>query len=114
MPLYSFICDEENAGCGHGFERKYSMKQIEDAKVKCPKCGKVKPVYQSFDNRYVVGAPVTLGSLADKNANTLSNDHKSHLNHEHNKYKDRSKNPRPEGWGHYKRDEQGKIIPRGN
>jgi putative FmdB family regulatory protein len=36
MPTYDYVCD----GCGHAFELFQSIK--EDAKKKCPECGKPK------------------------------------------------------------------------
>jgi putative FmdB family regulatory protein len=36
MPTYDYVCD----ACDHGFELFQSIK--EDAKRKCPKCGKLK------------------------------------------------------------------------
>jgi putative FmdB family regulatory protein len=36
MPTYDYVCD----GCGHAFELFQSIK--EDAKKKCPSCGKQK------------------------------------------------------------------------
>ena len=86
MPIYSFICDDEEGGCGHTFEIGKSMSKIEKYKPKCPKC-KCKKCYQNFGAVSVMEAPKTVGSLADKNTSRMSEDEKRYIYEKNNAYR---------------------------
>ncbi len=40
MPTYEYLCDPEDAGCGHKFEETQSF--TDEALTQCPKCKKKK------------------------------------------------------------------------
>ncbi len=108
MPYYLYECGD----CEAHFEISCPMSEIQKLKPKCPECGKKKNVYRDFSGT-IVSIPKTLGSLAEKNARGMSEDHKSHLNKQFNEYK---KKPftggLPTGAKTYKRDSDGNRIPR--
>lgn len=87
MPTYIFKCDEEE-GCGHEWEFKCLMSELDDKKPKsCPQCKKRKTIHQVFGD-VAVNIPKTLGSLADRNTSRLSEDERTHLHKKHHEYKD--------------------------
>lgn len=93
MPTYTFLCDKDKDGCGFDFEKTISFKDF-DTKVKkkritCPKCKKRKPVINVIHVPLHVGITGrTLGAVADRNGETMSEDHKQALRKKHNEYKD--------------------------
>ena len=102
MPKYIYECIGENGGCGHVWDFTCLMSELDDKKPKsCPQCKKRKPIAQRYGN-INVSVPKTLGSLADRNARTLSLDEKHHLDTKHNEYKKAppSWQPTPDGMVH--------------
>jgi hypothetical protein len=66
------------------------MSELDDNRPKsCPKCRKRKSLTSVFFPPNV-NIPSTLGSIAEKNTDRLSEDEKHHLNKKHNEYKDSS------------------------
>lgn len=51
MPVYEYLCDSEEGGCGHRFEEQQSF--ADEALTKCPGCKKKKL-------RRVYGTPALL------------------------------------------------------
>lgn len=83
MPFYNFQCEQ----CLHTFELFMGMSDyhIPD---QCPKCNNQGAVKRIFDGCPSVsnGEPKTLGALADKNADKLSEAEKMALNYKHTEY----------------------------
>lgn len=103
MPVYTFQCSK----CDHTFEifATYSNYNNSVSKSKCPKCDskKIERSY-STDLQNMTGSviksddQIKLGDLANRNRDRLSDDHKTHLYHKHNEYKDSSfQKPMPDG-----------------
>lgn len=85
MPTYTYTCPS----CGD-FEL-YSSLQGYKEKVRCPSCTKQSQRNLLVDAMSVIATGLgaqTLGSIADKNADKLSQDEKDLLNAKHNAYKD--------------------------
>jgi len=79
MPTYVFECYAEEGGCGHVFERTAEMSKSTNLKPTCSSCNKKKPVgrnYQRENIRVVDATPQTVGALADRNTNRMSDDEK--------------------------------------
>ena len=69
-------------------------------KVSCPNCKKTKSVCRDFsvDIPMRISTTITLGSLAEKNSDRMSDDHKESLRRKHNEYKENRPNTElPEG-----------------
>ena len=81
MPLYTYVCPK----CGQ-FEKYLSFANYTE-KVKC-ECGKLshRDVLSDADSVFAIGdgAPRTLGALADKNRDKMSNDEIIALRKKHN------------------------------
>ena len=73
MPQYTYKCEK----CDLQFDLKCLISQYK-SQLLCPICGKICDRDFSNDSP-VISNPKTLGSLADKNAGKMSNDHKQHL-----------------------------------
>ncbi len=102
----------ECGDCESQFEINCAMSEITDLKPACPSCGKKKNVYRDFAG-IIVSVPKTLGSLAEKNARGMSEDHKTHLNSKFNEYRNKPFSGKlPEGTKTYEKDSSGKRIPR--
>ena len=94
MPEYTFLCDKDNGGCGHGFSIVVSMTEYKDEQT-CPACKKAKGVRRCLEadlptlNTSVRKGDhqITVGELAKRNNTRLSSDEKAHLTYEQNKYK---------------------------
>lgn len=73
MRIYAFICDVEDGGCGHSWDKELDPK--EKIKSTCPNCKKRKPVRQNWEanNTYcgVVQEPSTIGQLAERNTKNM-------------------------------------------
>lgn len=91
MPTYTFLCEE----CGSKFELFFSIKDYIESPV-CEKCysKKTSRSYQD-DFSSMTGSVIksdselkTLGDLANRNRDKLSDDHKKELYSKHNAYKD--------------------------
>lgn len=85
MPVYSFTCNAEKGGCGHVYEEEMSMDKISKYKAVCPQCKKKKSYINYTTN--IIPPSKTLGMLADKNSDKMSEDYKSHLLDKNNEYK---------------------------
>ena len=106
--LYDFECYEEDGGCGSQFEISCKMDEIVGLKPKCPSCEKNNAVSRLYGG-IVISAPHTLGSLADKNASKMSEDHKAFLGKKHNEYRNKPFSGKlGEGMKTYGRDSDGK------
>lgn len=90
MPNYTYYCTE----CDDAFELFFYIKDYKE-KVKCPECKKsCTRDYQ--EDMLSLNASVkksdselkTLGDLANRNRDRMSNDEKNALDHKHNEYKD--------------------------
>lgn len=91
MPDYTYYCNT----CDNAFELFFYIKDYKE-KVRCPECKTVcKRDYQ--EDMLSLNASVkksdselkTLGDLANRNRDRLSNDEKNALDHKHNEYKDK-------------------------
>ncbi len=118
MPTYIYECFEEDGGCGTQYEQKLSVSDLDSYKPKCPTCKKRKCVKRNLvaelsEVYFTQSQPQTLGALAERNTTRLSNDERSHIKYETNKYKDAplDHNSLPEGASFYPVDAQGKRIP---
>jgi len=104
MPQYEFICRK----CNSEFIVECIMSEISDLKPCCKLCNSKKTA-RKF-SAPIINIPKTLGSLADKNTDTFSDDYKNHLNKKHNKYrfKEEFQGKLPEGAKTFERDSDGK------
>lgn len=82
MPRYEYDCER----CSSHFEIQCSMTEVVGLQPKCPNCKKSGKVVRDFSG-VIVSVPKTLGSLADKNSSSFSEDKKQHLITKHNEYK---------------------------
>ena len=80
MPAYEFCCRHDiNHGCGYTFEIICSMSEIADKRPECPKCGREDSVFREWAAIQISPPIMTLGGLADKNAERMTEDHKNYL-----------------------------------
>jgi len=96
MAAYSFICE----GCNHKFVTHMLMSEYKIPKT-CNNCKKKNKIIRDYesDNLTVLQGACTIGSLAEKNTSTMSEDEKKHLK---NKDKDNViKKNLPEGMKRY-------------
>jgi putative FmdB family regulatory protein len=91
MPTYTFICED----CNNKFELFFTIREYKE-KPKCDRCGKNHTCrsYQD-DLSSVTGSVIksdselkTLGDLANRNRDKLSEDRKKDLHYKHNNYKE--------------------------
>jgi len=90
MPTYSYSCEK----CDHCFELFFYMKDY-IASPNCDKCGSSRTHRRYADDVLTQSASVkksdselkTIGDLALRNSEKMSDDHKHHLYHKHNSYK---------------------------
>lgn len=90
MPTYSYHCD----ACKHSFELFFSIKDYV-SNPKCVSCGKKQTHRRYIDDVLTQTSSVkksdselkTIGDLAQRNSDKLSNDEKIHLYQKHNSYK---------------------------
>ena len=89
MPQYSYQCIEEDGGCGHTFSIFLMMSDYTDTPPNCPLCNTFQFVKRDFEvdlpKSRVIGQ--TLGSLADKNTQSMSKDEREARWFENNKYR---------------------------
>lgn len=90
MPTYTYECLK----CSSSFELFFHIKEYEE-KPKCVNCGSLK-THRSYINDVLTQAMSvkksdselkTIGDLAKRNSDKLSNDEKIHLYNKHNSYK---------------------------
>ena len=90
MPTYVFKCEE----CDHQLEVEQSIKKPTPNRKKCPACGKNKLERLLFAP-HVYNKPgddsITLGLLADRNTERLSEDQKEAIDAKHGRKKSKSK-----------------------
>lgn len=102
MPSYTFFCEE----CRFKFEIVCSIKDYAETQV-CEKCGSSKHVIRSYiEDMATLNASVkksdselkTVGDLANRNRDRMSDDQKLSLYRQHNDYKDQpAPNALPKG-----------------
>jgi putative FmdB family regulatory protein len=107
MPTYSYSCLD----CQNSFELFFTIAQYTD-KPKCEACQSNNTCrdYQT-DMKSIVNSVIksdselkTIGDLANRNRDKLSNDQKAHLEHKHNSYKETpSDKPLPKGMSRIKK-----------
>ena len=89
MTQYSYQCIEEDGGCGHTFSIFLMMSDYTDTPPNCPLCNTFQFVKRDFEvdlpKSRVIGQ--TLGSLADKNTQSMSKDEREAKWFENNKYR---------------------------
>ena len=111
MPTYSYTCDK----CNKNFELFFYIKDYVDS-PKCPCCNssKTSRCYildvstQSASVRKSDSELKTIGDLANRNRDKMTDDQKQALKDKHNKYKDTESNkPLPKGMTRLKK--QSKI-----
>lgn len=93
MPTYSFFCDD----CELKFELYLSISQYDKSKKLCPTCNKDKKVTRLYSedltslNTSIKKSDSelkTIGDLANRNRDKMSDDHKAYLSQKHNDYKE--------------------------
>lgn len=90
MPTYSYFCDK----CNNSFELFFYIKDYNEH-PKCINCGH-KDTNRDYRDLTTLNTSVrkadyelkTLGDLANRNRDKLSNDEKTHLYQKHNDYKE--------------------------
>lgn len=107
MPTYTFVCDN----CKQAFEIFLSIRDY-NSKQSCPKC-KSKNVSRDYGTdcssintsiKKTDSELKTLGDLANRNRDRMSDDHKTHLNKKHNEYKEtESQKDLPQGMSRMKK-----------
>ena len=108
MPEYTFVCEK----CNHKFTDILSFAQYDAKAYKCEKCKskKLNRCYQD-DCINIAGSIKksdselgTLGDLADRNRDRMSEDHKEHLFRKHNEYRfNKPDDPLPTGMSRLKK-----------
>lgn len=90
MPNYSYFCEK----CNLTIEKFFYLNQYKD-KIKCDTCKNTcGRDYQTDINSQSASVKKsdselkTIGDLANRNRDKMSNDQKNHLEHKHNSYKD--------------------------
>ena len=73
MPEYSYICDEDNEGCGHYFTVFQKLSEYKLLK-RCPSCKKHR-LRRAYEDDIAYGSvkksdgAITIGHLADRTSN---------------------------------------------
>lgn len=110
MPTYSIICNK----CKHKFEIQCLICDYNAVfkTIGCPKCNSL-DIYRDYiaDGPRGFVARNTLGMLAQKNSEKMSNEEKAELNYKHNKYRFENKSELPEGMKRLKSDIPDKYLP---
>lgn len=102
MPTYSYICN----GCDNTFEL-FSLIKDYSEHPKCPYCKKSQTVSRDYNDLKTLASSVkkadselkTLGDLANRNRDRMSEDQKTELYIQHNSYKENKieEKPLPKG-----------------
>lgn len=110
MPNYSYRCDK----CSKDFELFFYIKDYQE-NPKCVNCKNNKSVYRLYSKDILSQAASvkkgdselkTIGDLANRNRDRMSEDEKISLNKKHNAYKEEeSKNTLPKGMNRMKKSE---------
>lgn len=107
MPYYTFYCND----CQRFFEIVSTIRDYEDHPV-CELCKTNQTERQFSIDASTISASVkksdnelkTIGDLADRNRERMSEDHKHALSHKHNAYKDEESTKRlPQGMSRIKK-----------
>lgn len=107
MPAYTYQCSK----CNCIFEIVCSIKDYEE-KAKCSDCGSIKTFRRYHDDLSTLNTSVkkadselkTIGDLAKRNTDRMSDDQKNHLYQKHNSYKEQvSEKPLPKGMSRIKK-----------
>lgn len=110
MPNYSYECCQ----CKHQFELFFYIKDYTE-KPKCIKCGSKKTQRSYILDVSTQATSVkksdselkTLGDLANRNRDKMSEDQKNELYHKHNEYKyDNTETPLPNGMSRLKKQKK--------
>lgn len=101
MPTYTYQCSE----CQSVFEIVCSIREYKE-QAECTNCSSIK-TFRSYHNDLLsLNTSVkksdselkTIGDLAQRNTERMSDDHKAHLHHKHNSYKEQDlSKPLPTG-----------------
>lgn len=91
MPTYTYLCDS----CFHKFELFFSIRDYKE-QPKCIHCKSKKTSrFYEVDMKTISGSVKksdselkTIGDIANRNRDKLSEDEKQHLDEKHNSYKD--------------------------
>lgn len=86
---YCFRCFASDGGCDHRFQISCDRNEISGKKPTCPVCRKRKTVHRDYGSESIMAkehAPRTIGALADKNSEKLSDEQKSILTKKHKAY----------------------------
>ena len=100
--------------CGEQWTVSASLQEISNLKPACPSCRKQKTVFRDFQAENVGFSmpPTTVGSLADRNSNHMSEDEKIHRYNKNNEYRNHPYTGiLPEGASTIPVDNQGKRLP---
>jgi putative FmdB family regulatory protein len=112
MPTYSYECGK----CLETFELFYTIKEYEP-QPKCPCCKSKKTSRNYFNDINSLNCSIkkadselkTLGDLADRNRDKMSEDHKQELYNKHNSYKDNTpQQDLPSGMSRIKKEKKTK------
>jgi putative FmdB family regulatory protein len=106
MPTYTYSCNK----CKNKFELFFYIKDYIESPV-CPKCSNHKTERSYMDDVSSIQSSIikhdselkTVGDLANRNRDRLSNDQKKSLYHQHNDYKESSNKPLPKGMNRIKK-----------
>jgi putative FmdB family regulatory protein len=93
MPTYTYFCEK----CKKKFELFFSISNYDET-PKCDYCSSTRTHRSYQDDLINMGSSViktdselkTLGDLANRNRDRMSEDHKRHLYEKHNSYKDQA------------------------
>lgn len=108
MPEYSFVCRD----CENRFSLVLSYKQYDSGRFSCDKCNSIcLDRDYSTDLSNISGSVKksdselkTIGDLANRNRDKMSDDQKEHLYRKHNEYKlNKPNDPLPKGWNRVKK-----------
>jgi putative FmdB family regulatory protein len=118
MPTYSYICNQ----CSSDFELFFYIKNYEE-KPKCPSCNSKETNRNYTKDALTQNCSVkksdselkTIGDLAKRNSDRMSEDEKSHLYLKHNAYKfDGTEKELPKGMSRIKKPPKPKWTLNGN
>lgn len=107
MPTYSYACKK----CSSIFELFFSIRNYTDDKQKCPKCKSLcSRSYEADISTLATSVKKadselrTIGDLANRNRDRMTDDHKVALNKKHNDYKETPPDkPLPDGMSRIKK-----------
>lgn len=107
MPTYSYFCEK----CSEVFELFFSIGAYKDVSQKCPRCRKSCSRSYTTDLMSLAtsvkksdGELKTIGDLANRNRDRMTEDQKQALNQKHNDYKEvTSDKPLPSGMSRMKK-----------